>query len=52
MNMKNAITYKNRNGYLYPLLALPETEKRRSANTGVCILIISRSIGGVHTFLC
>ena len=25
--MKNAITYKNRNGYLYPLLALPETEK-------------------------
>lgn len=22
--MKNAITYKNRNGYLYPLLALPE----------------------------
>ena len=27
MNMKNAITYKNRNGYLYPLLALPETEK-------------------------
>lgn len=27
MNMKNAITYENRNGYLYPLLALPETEK-------------------------
>ena len=27
MNMKNAITYKNRNGYLYPLLALPETEE-------------------------
>ena len=27
MNMKNAITYKNRNGYLYPLLALSETEK-------------------------
>ena len=25
--MKNAITYKNRNGYLYPLLALPETEE-------------------------
>ena len=25
--MKNAITYKNRNGYLYPLMALPETEK-------------------------
>ena len=25
--MKNAITYENRNGYLYPLLALPETEK-------------------------
>ena len=33
--MKNAITYEKRNGYLYPLLALPETEeapigKRRS----------------------
>ena len=27
MNMKNAITYKNRNGYLYPLLALPTTGK-------------------------
>ncbi len=27
MNMKNAITYKNKNGYLYPLLALPETEE-------------------------
>ena len=27
MNMKNAITYENRNGYLYPLLALPETEE-------------------------
>lgn len=27
MNMKNAITYKNRNGYLYPLLALPEAEE-------------------------
>ena len=27
MNMKNAITYKNRNGYLYPLPALPETEE-------------------------
>ena len=25
--MKNAITYKNRNGYLYPLLALPEAEE-------------------------
>lgn len=25
--MKNAITYKNRNGYLYPLLVLPETEE-------------------------
>ena len=25
--MKNAITYENRNGYLYPLLALPETEE-------------------------
>ena len=25
--MKNAVTYENRNGYLYPLLALPETEK-------------------------
>lgn len=25
--MKNAITYKNRDGYLYPLLALPETEE-------------------------
>ena len=35
MNMKNAITYKNRNGYLYPLLTLPTTKeapisKRRS----------------------
>ena len=27
MNMKNAITYENRNGYLYPLPALPETEE-------------------------
>lgn len=27
MNMKNAITYKNRNGYLYPLLALPAPEE-------------------------
>ena len=27
MNMKNAITYEDRNGYLYPLLALPETEE-------------------------
>lgn len=27
MNMKNAITYENRNGYRYPLLALPETEE-------------------------
>lgn len=25
--MKNAITYKNRNGYLYPLLTLPEAEE-------------------------
>ena len=25
MNMKNAITYENRNGYLYPLLTLPTT---------------------------
>lgn len=25
--MKNAITYENRNGYLYPLLALPEAEE-------------------------
>lgn len=25
--MKNAITYENRNGYLYPLLALPETKE-------------------------
>ena len=25
--MKNAITYENRNGYLYPLPALPETEE-------------------------
>lgn len=25
--MKNAVTYENRNGYLYPLLALPETEE-------------------------
>ena len=27
MNMKNAITYENRNGYLYPLLALSKTEE-------------------------
>lgn len=27
MNMKNAITYENRNGYLYPLLALPTTKE-------------------------
>ena len=25
--MKNAITYENRDGYLYPLLALPTTEE-------------------------
>ena len=25
--MKNAITYENRNGYLYPLLALPEADE-------------------------
>lgn len=25
--MKNAVTYENRNGYRYPLLALPETEE-------------------------
>ena len=25
--MKNAITYENRNGYLYPLLALPAPEE-------------------------
>ena len=25
--MKNAITYENRNGYLYPLLALPTTKE-------------------------
>lgn len=27
MNMKNTITYENRNGSLYPLLALPAPEK-------------------------
>ena len=27
MNMKNAITYENRNGYLYPLLTLPTTKE-------------------------
>lgn len=25
--MKNAVTYENRNGYLYPLLALPTTKE-------------------------
>lgn len=27
MNMKNAITYENRNGYLYPLLTLSTTKE-------------------------
>lgn len=52
MNMKNTITYENRNGYLYPLWHFPKQKKRRSANTGGCILTISRNIGEVHTFLC
>ena len=38
MNMKNAITYKNRNGYLYPLLALPAPEETPIGKYGLMYL--------------
>ena len=49
MNMKNAITYKNRNGYLYPLLALPAPEETPIGKYGRMYLdYLKASAGYIH----